>query len=326
MAEISRSGPGAASSVTQLSIVVPVYYNEASLPTTIPELARVAREAVGESFEIVCVDDGSRDRSFAVLLEQQRQPAYRLRLVKLTRNFGAMAAVQAGLHAVRGAAVGIIAADLQDPPELLVEMVAKWRAGAKCVYAVRADRDEGLVTRLFANTYYRMLRRYALPGYPAGGFDFCLIDRQVVNDVCRMNEKNTHVMNLIFWLGYPSVWLSYSRRAREHGRSRWTFAKRLKLFADSFVAFSFAPIRAVTLCGVGLALLAVLYVAFQIYDRLLHGTPVRGFTTTVALIAFTSGMQMLMLGVLGEYLWRALDAARGRPNFVVESLREPPEA
>lgn len=306
-----------------LSIVVPVFFNEANLPVTIPKLEETARQIAGEAFELIFVDDGSSDRSFDVLTEHQTRRGSHLRIVKLTRNFGSMAAIQAGLGVSRGAVVGIITADMQDPPELFSEMYARWQQGVKCIYAVRTDRDEGFFKRIFAATFYAVLRRYALPGYPPGGFDFCLIDRQVVNDIVRMEEKNTHVMNLIFWLGYPAVWLPYTRRARTAGRSRWTYAKRLKLFADSFVAFSFAPIRAVTICGSALSFFAVLYVAFQVYDRMVHGTPVRGFTTTVALIAFTSGIQMLMLGVLGEYLWRALDAARSRPGFVIDRIQEP---
>lgn len=312
------------STAPRLSIVVPVYFNEENLPGTIPALAAVGRSIAGEEFELVFVDDGSRDRSLDVLIEHQRQAVHHLRIVKLTRNFGSMAALQAGLAAARGAAVGLIAADLQDPPELFGEMHAQWRQGAKCVYAVRAQREEGWFTTLFARTHYALLRRYALPGYPAGGFDFCLLDRQVVNELVRMNEKNTHLMHLIFWLGYPAVWIPYTRRARRHGRSRWTLAKKLKLFADSFVAFSFAPIRAVTIVGFVLALLAGLYGAFQVYFYFAHGTPVQGFTTIVTLLALTSGIQMMMLGVIGEYLWRTLDAARTRPNYVVERVIDPP--
>jgi dolichol-phosphate mannosyltransferase len=195
---------------------------------------------------LVLVDDGSEDESYSVMEELQRDSAYRLRIVKLTRNFGSMAAIQAGLAATRESSVAIIGADLQDPPELLEKMHAEWRAGAKCVYAVRANREEGIFKKLFAHIFHVLLRRFALRGYPPGGFDFCLIDRQVVDKLLRIGEKNTHVMNLIFWLGYTAVWLPYTRSKRAIGNSRWTLQKRLKLFADSFVAFSFAPIRAVT--------------------------------------------------------------------------------
>jgi len=310
----------------QLSIVVPVFHNEGSLPETAAALASTARSLVDEQFELVFVDDGSGDRSFDVLVRLSRDPSHHLKIVKLTRNFGSMAAIQAGLAASGGACVGIITADLQDPPELFVEMHRHWREGVKCVLAVRAEREDGLATRIAAAAFYAVLRRYALPGYPRGGFDFCLIDRQVVDTLVAMNEKNTHIMNLIFWLGYPHVMIPYTRRARRSGRSRWTFSKKLKLFVDSFAAFSYAPIRAVTCAGLAMAALAGLYGLFQIYLRLSSGTPVPGFTTTVTLIALTSGIQMTMLGILGEYLWRALDAARGRPPFVVDKIIEPPHA
>lgn len=322
--------PGSAESrltvVPRLSIVVPVYFNEESLPDTVPTLVAVARQIVGDEFELVFVDDGSKDRSLELLREQQKNPEHRLRIIKLTRNFGSMAAIQAGLIAARGQCVGMISADLQDPPELFVEMYGKLQQGAKCAFAVRTDREEGYFKKKFARLYYLLLRKYALPGYPEGGFDFCMIDRQVVNEMVRMNEKNAHVMNLIYWLGYPSVWLPYTRRARQKGRSRWTFAKKIKLFVDSFVAFSFAPIRAVSVAGFILAFLAVLYGVFQIYLRVAYGTPAKGFTTIVTLIALSSGVQMMMLGILGEYLWRTLDAARPRPQFVVESDIDFPHA
>jgi glycosyltransferase involved in cell wall biosynthesis len=310
----------------QLSLVVPVYYNEGSLPTTVPALAAVAREIAGESFELVFIDDGSRDRSVELLTQFQSEPRHRLRIVKLTRNFGSMNAIMAGLATARGRAVGIIAADLQDPPELFHEMHAHWLAGMKCVYAVRTDRDESAYQKFTASLFYALLRRFALPGYPSGGFDFCLIDRQVVDDLVRIKEKNTHVMNLVFWLGYPAVRLPYVRRARQHGKSRWTLAKKIKLFVDSFVAFSFAPIRLVSITGFALFLAAIIYGAFLAYMRISQGTPTPGFTTVAALIALTSGIQMMMLGILGEYLWRALDAARSRPSYVVEQTIEPPHA
>lgn len=313
-----------ATTAPQLSLIVPVYYNEESLPTTVPALAKVAREITGESFELIFVDDGSRDRSLVVLQQLQSDPGLRLRIVQLTRNFGSMNAIQAGLAVARGESVGIIAADLQDPPELFREMHTRWRNGAKCVYAVRSDREESLFQKLGAGFFYTLLRRFALPDYPSGGFDFCLIDRQVVSELVRMKEKNTHLMNLIFWLGYPAVCLPYVRRTRKFGRSRWTLTKKIKLFVDSFVAFSFAPIRLVSIVGFVLFLGALGYGGFLVYVRIAHGTPARGFTTLAALIALTAGIQMMMLGVLGEYLWRALDAARSRPPYVIDRLIEPP--
>jgi dolichol-phosphate mannosyltransferase len=310
----------------RLSLVVPVYFNAGSLPETVPTLAAIAREIAGDAFELICVDDGSGDESVAVLERLQQDPTRNLRLVRLTRNFGSMNAILAGLSVARGDAVGVIAADLQDPPDLLKEMHAHWARGAKCVYAIRSDREESLSQKFTAGLFYRLLRRFALPGYPLGGFDFCLVDRQVVDAVVRMQEKNTHLMNLIFWLGFPAVFLPYVRRQRRHGRSRWTLTKKLKLFVDAFVAFSFAPIRFVSITGLLLFVGSLAYGVFLVCGRIFHGTPVPGFTTLAALISLTAGIQMMMLGILGEYLWRTLDAARSRPAYVVDRIIEPPHA
>ena len=243
MSEPTSEGNGPRSGTTLLSIVVPVYFNAMNLPDTIPQLLSLESQAHGLTLELVFVDDGSGDDSLAVLRSFQAQHPERIRIVKLTRNFGSMAAILAGLTVARGDCVGMIAADLQDPPELFLDMLAHWRAGSKAVFAVRTDREDSASQRLFARAYYSLIRRFALRDYPAGGFDFFLVDRQVVRDMVRIGEKNTNLMSLIFWLGYRPVMLPYVRRAREKGKSRWTLAKKIKLFIDSFVAFSYVPIR-----------------------------------------------------------------------------------
>lgn len=304
------------------SIVVPVYYNEANLPDTVPQLLRLEESLPGYRLELIFVDDGSGDRSLAVLRDFQARHPAAIRIVKLARNFGSMAAIQAGLLTATGDCVGMIAADLQDPPELFIEMIRHWERGAKSVFAVRADREEGVAQRLFAGVYYSLLRRFALPGYPAGGFDFFLIDRQVLADVNRIREKNTNIMSLMFWLGYNPILLPYVRRARKKGRSRWTLAKKMKLFIDSFVAFSYMPIRMVSAAGLIMALGAFAYATWVVYMWAIQGIPVKGYAPTVILIAMIGGIQMLMLGILGEYLWRALDETRRRPVFVVDEVFE----
>ncbi|HEU5079616.1 MAG TPA: glycosyltransferase family 2 protein [Opitutaceae bacterium] len=303
-----------------LSIVVPVYYNELNLPDSIPALLALREQLGGTALELVYVDDGSGDGSLKVLVEFQKQYPETIKIVKLTRNFGSMAAIQAGFRAAQGDCVGMISADLQDPPELFLEMLALWRKGEKAVFAVRQDREEGLSQRWFARTYYSLLRRYALPGYPEGGFDFCLIDRQLINEINAMGEKNTHIMSLIYWLGFAPAIIPYTRRARRKGRSRWTMRKKLKLFVDSFVAFSYVPVRFVSMIGILTSLLALGYAVFQIVAKFLFGTPVPGFSTIVVLIALTAGVQMIMLGVLGEYIWRILDESRKRPAYVIDRI------
>jgi polyisoprenyl-phosphate glycosyltransferase len=304
----------------RLSIVVPIYYNELNIPDTVPQLLALAPQLPGYELELVFVDDGSKDDSLALLLEQQRLHPETIKVVKLTRNFGAMSAVQAGLTVATGDCVGIIAADLQDPPELFLEMVGHWERGTKVVFAVRADREESASQKFFSNGYYALIRKFALAGYPPGGFDFFLVDRQVLDEVNQIREKNTNLMSLIFWLGYHPVMIPYVRRSRKKGKSRWTLAKKIKLFIDSFVAFSYAPIRFLSVTGLVFAMLGFAYAAIVFFDWLVNGIPVKGYAPIIIFVALTSGIQMLMLGVLGEYLWRALDETRRRPSFVVDEV------
>lgn len=304
----------------RFSVVVPVYFNEPNLPDTVPQLLALGERLPGYDLELVFVDDGSADRSLDVLREYQAADPERITVVKLTRNFGAMSAVQAGLSVARGDCVGVIAADLQDPPELFLDMIRHWEHGVKAVLAARVDREESPGQKAFSNAYYALIRRYALPGYPRGGFDFLLIDRQVVDHVTRIREKNTNVMSLIFWLGFEPVIIPYVRRRRTKGRSRWTLAKKLKLFVDSFVAFSYAPVRLLSTVGLMVALSSFVYGSSVLFSWLAHGIPVRGYAPIVILLAFVSGVQMMMLGVLGEYLWRVLDEVRRRPAYVVDDV------
>lgn len=305
----------------RLSIVVPIYYNESNLGDTIPRLRALSELLPEYELELVCVDDGSKDRSLELLMELQHVGPGTMTVVKLTRNFGSMAAIQAGLLHATGDCVGMIAADLQDPPELFVEMIRHWERGNKVVLAVRADRDEPMMQKFFSNGYYALLRRFALPDYPAGGFDFFLIDRQVVTDLNHIREKNTNLMSLIFWLGFAPVMLPYVRSRRTKGKSRWTLSKKIKLFVDSFIGFSYLPVRLLSVIGLITALSAFCYAAYTFFSWMVHDIPVRGYAPIVILIALTSGIQMSMLGVVGEYLWRVLDEIRRRPAFVVDWAR-----
>jgi dolichol-phosphate mannosyltransferase len=304
------------------SIVVPVYYNELNIPDTVPQLLALGERLPGYDIELVTVDDGSGDRSLELLLEFQKRHPANLKVVKLTRNFGSMAAIQAGLRMASGDCIGMISADLQDPPELFIDMVHHWERGVKAVFAVRADRDEPTLQKLFSNTFYFLLRRLAIRHYPPGGFDFFLLDRQAVEEITSMGEKNTNIMMLIFWMGYPHVTIPYVRRRRLKGKSRWTMAKKINLFIDSFVGFSSAPIRALSFAGMIASALAFVYAGIVFWNRILHGTPVQGWTSIMILLAFTAGLQMMMLGMLGEYVWRTLDQSRRRPPYLIDRVYE----
>ncbi len=303
-----------------LSVIIPVYYNELNLPDTIPQLLALAESLPNFVLELVFVDDGSGDNSLNILLDFQSQFPKTIKVVKLTRNFGAMAAVQAGMTVASGDCVGVIAADLQDSPQLFVEMISHWEKGAKAVFATRADREESFLQKFFSNLYYALVRRLAVPQYPNRGFDFFLVDRQVVEELNRIHEKNTNIMTLIFWLGFKPTLIPYTRRSRKKGKSRWTLGKKIKLFVDTFVAFSYFPIRILSALGFLVAFGAFLYGAVIFTYWLFYGIEVMGWVPTMIVLTFTAGIQMTMLGILGEYLWRTLDETRSRPHYVIDEV------
>lgn len=303
----------------KFSIVVPVYYNELNLPHTIPRLKELQQLLPEFELEFIFVDDGSKDSSLSILLEE-RQKDLRIKVVKLSRNFGSMSAIQAGLLQATGDCVGIIAADLQDPPELFAEMIGKWKSGKKVVLATRSDRDESMSQKAFSNSYYFLLEKLALKGYPKGGFDFVLIDKQVVNELTHIEEKNTNIMSLIYWLGHDQELIPYVRQQRKLGKSRWTMSKKIKLFVDSFVSFSYSPIRFMSIIGFITAMLSFLYGIFVVLGTLFGFIELQGWTTIIALITFLLGIIMIMLGIIGEYMWRILDESRKRPPYIVDKV------
>jgi glycosyltransferase involved in cell wall biosynthesis len=307
----------------KLSIVIPVYYNEQNLPDTIPRLLAL-KDKIPCELELVFVDDGSKDRSLEILLKYHALYPKNILVIKLTRNFGEYSAVQAGFVKITGDCVGVISADLQDPPELLIDMVKYWEKGVKAVLAVRRERDDPKLSRFLSDSFYALFRRFAIPGYPNRGFDFVLIDRQIVHDINNIYEKNTNVMTLIYWLGYSYVYIPYNRKKREKGKSRWTLNKRIKFAIDSFLAFSYFPIRLVSGLGLVFIFASVVYGATVLYNSWSVKIPIHGWTTLTILVTFIGGVQMVVLGVLGEYLWRTLDQTRKRPMYVIDRIYQLP--
>lgn len=301
------------------SIVVPIYFNELNIPYTVPRLQDLQKLIPNYDIEFIFVDDGSLDRSFELLLvEKKKDP--RIKLIKLSKNFGSMSAIQAGLSMAKGDCVGIISADLQDPPELFAEMIERWEGGNKVVLAARSDREESFSQKAFSNTYYYLMEKYALKGYPSGGFDFVLIDKQVVGEINRIKEKNTNIMSLIYWLGYDRALIPYVRQERKTGKSRWTLSKKVKLFIDSFVSFSYAPIRFMSIIGFVTAFLSFIYGIFVVINAIFGHIGIQGWTTIISVITFLLGIIMMMLGIIGEYLWRILDESRKRPSYIIDEI------
>lgn len=304
-----------------VSIVVPVYHSAKSLPELMERMSALADRERDNEFEFVFVDDGSGDDSFDVLQDLMSKDA-RVRIVKLSRNFGSNPAIMAGLASAAGDAVAVIAADLQDSPELIHDMLARWRDGARVVLAVRESRDDPGLTSLLSSVFYKLFRRFAIASMPAGGFDFFLVDRYVCDLIGRIEETNTYVMGLILWLGFRPVQIQYRRgpRLARYGRSMWSFTGRIKYFIDSFVAFSYFPIRIASMLGLLISFLGVIYTLFLIFMRIAKGYQPEGWTSLMVVLLVVSGVQLFIMGILGEYLWRTLDVARHRPQYVIEQV------
>jgi len=305
----------------KLSYIIPCYFNERNIPVTRKELLDNEKLFPPDvTFEYVMVDDGSKDGTLNELLKFKEENPEKVKIIKLSGNFGSFNAILAGMNYATGDCNVILAADLQDPPDLIPKMYEYWVKGIKLVIANRKDRDESLIQRIFSNTYHFLIKKFALKGVPKGGYDLVLFDKQLRDEVVRINEKNTNQIYLLSWLNYDFVNIPYVRKKRDIGKSRWTLQKKIKLFVDSFVSFSFFPIRMISITGLILGLISFLYGLFIVYAKITGLVPVQGWTAIMVVLLLVSSFQMVALGIIGEYVWRAMDAARKRPNFIVEKI------
>ena len=302
------------------SIVVPVYQNEANIPDTVPRLLALQECLPGWDIELVFVDDGSRDNSFKLLEQFASQYPDRITLVKLTRNFGQTPAIQAGLHQATGDCVGIISADLQEPCEMFVDMVRVWEQGAKFVIGERQTREEGWRHRKVSNIYWNLIRRHAFADFPVMGYDFCLLDRCIVKDVNNINEKNSSIFVLIYWLGYKPVRIPIVRALREKGRSQWRLIAKIRFTVDTLIGFTYLPSRLITLMSLSASGMAIIYLLVLLDRWQSTGAAPPGWKTVVGLIVLFSAMILLGLGIISEYLLRILDESRRRPLYVIEHI------
>lgn len=308
--------------MNRLSILVPVYFNEGTLEALYEKFLDTEKALEGKAeLEFVFVDDGSLDGSREILRGLAASDG-RVRLIFLSRNFGSFNAILAGLGHVTGDCTAIISADLQDPPEMIPGMFEKWESGVQTVMAVREKRKDPILSRLFSNFSYAVIRKIALPDFPKGGFDFVLIDRKVRDIIVDIGERNTSLMGLIAWVGFRQSEILYTRGKRGGGRSMWTFWKKFKYFIDSILAFSYAPMRIMSATGSILGFLGLLYAVVLIVYRFTFGVSVPGWTTLMVVILVLFGIQFLFLGVVGEYIWRTLDQVRNRPAFIIDEKIE----
>lgn len=303
----------------KLSIVVPVYFSEDNLLPLYADVKEKVLEKLphGWDYELVLVDDGSKDRSYQVMCNLKKIDP-KIRLVKLARNFGEHEATLAGLTACTGTCAVRKSADLQEPSEMILEMLEKYRAGAPVVIAARKGRDEPALQTFLSNTYCFLMRKFALKNMPKGGFDSYLIARPVIDVLVSMQEKNTPLTEQILWCGFPMEVIEYIRPKRQIGKSRWTLSKKIKMALDSFLGFSYFPIRFISGVGIVSFLGSFVWLVVLLIQKLVGKITVDGFTTVAALVLLSFGIIMLSIGILGEYMWRMFDATRNRPPYIVE--------
>lgn len=306
--------------MSKISIVVPVYYNEDTLMDLYQDMKAKILDVIGE-YELVFVDDGSGDASWEIM-NQIRELDENVRLVKLSRNFGEHAALLAGLSVCTGDCAVTKQADLQEDSSLILEMYDRWKQGSKVVLAVRRSRDESRVKIFFANLYYAMVRKFVNKNMPQGGCDCYLVDRKVIEVLERLDEKNSSLTLQVLWVGFRTDQVYFDRRDREKGKSRWTFAKKFKLVMDSMMSFSYMPVRFMTYIGVFFDIFAFLLMISVLVEYFTKGVPILGWASIMCVILLSSGLILSMLGVLGEYLWRTLDASRERPTFIIDIEKE----
>lgn len=308
----------------KLSIVIPVYYNEGNLFPLYEDLKDKVLKKLPCDYEIVMVNDGSKDNSYQEMQILASRDS-RIVLVNLSRNFGEHRATLAGLAQCSGTVAVRKAADLQEPSEMILEMYEKYKEGNKVVLAVRADREEGLSQKLFSKMYCGMMRRFALPNMPEGGFDTFMISRQVIDLIVMIGEKNAPVTEQILWSGFDAAKVYYVRKKREIGKSGWTLSKKIKLAIDSLLSFSYFPVRCMSTLG-GIAALAAIIWAIVIFIQYCIGyIDVEGYTTLSILVLLGFGIIMMSMGILGEYLWRMFDEIRKKPPYVVDEITKKEE-
>lgn len=306
--------------MSKISIVVPVYYNEDTLELLYADMKEKILTQLGD-YEIVFVDDGSGDNSWEVM-NKIREQDDNVKCVRLSRNFGEHSALLAGLSACTGDCAVTKQADLQEDSTIILEMYESWKKGNKVVLAIRKERKENPIKVFFANMYYAIVRKMVNKNMPKGGCDCYLVDRKVIEVLERLDEKNSSLTLQVMWVGFKTDMIYFVRQDREVGKSRWTLSKKVKLAMDSILAFSYAPMRLMITLGVIFDIVAIGLMIAVIVEKFTVGTPIDGWASLMCIMLFGFGVLMLMMGILGEYIWRTLDASRNRPPFIVDEVND----
>jgi len=300
-----------------LSVIVPVYYNAESLWELYERLHTIEQSLIARDIgmELVFVDDGSGDNSFEVLLAIKHQRP-KTKLIKLTRNFGTVASSWTGFSYVSGDCIVVLAADLQDPPEQIVPMLDAWEQGYKVVFSTLRSRNDPLLTKILSAFYYKLLNVMVVKDFPKGGAGIALMDKSLL-PYMRQLGRGVHCAMYLYLLGFEAKLLPYDRQERKHGKSRWTFKKKFFYFLDTITGFSATPLRLISGIGLSMSLLSLAYGTKLIISALINGIEVPGFVTIAVLINFSTGIIVLMLSIIGEYLWRIFEIISHYPKSVI---------
>ncbi|HQA74690.1 glycosyltransferase family 2 protein, partial [Flavobacterium sp.] len=298
----------------KLSFVIPVYRNEGSLIPTFTKIKDLVTKNKFE-YELIFVNDGSDDNSFEELKELFKIDS-NVKVLSFSRNFGQVAAVIAGLKEVTGDVVISMSADLQEPIELIEQMVQKWQEGNEIVICHRTDREDGFIANNTSKIFYKLMK-YVNPKMPNGGFDFLLLDKKAVNVLNQIDERNRFFQGDVLWLGFNTAFIPYRRIKRAIGKSQWTLSKKIKYFIDGLLNTSYVPIRLMSFLGLCFSFVGFLYSLIIIYSRFVNNTPFNGWAPIMILLLIIGGMIMVMLGIIGEYVWRAYDETRKRPIYII---------
>ena len=305
-----------------ISLVIPVYKNTANIPSLLATLSQLNRQLDGK-LEVNFVVDGSPDDSYLLLERTLPTAEFAAQLVLLSRNFGAFAAIRAGLAAGTGEYFAVMAADLQEPPTLILQFVERMTIGnAQVVVGKRIGRDDPIVSRMMSKTFWWLYRRLVQPQVPEGGVDVFGCTYDVRQEILQLCEQNSSLVGLLFWVGFRREEVEYKRRAREIGTSAWTVKKKLRYLSDSIFSFTDLPIRLLTVVGLAGLLLTFAFGSLVILARLSGLIPVPGYAATVLLVMFFGTLNCFGLGIVGGYVWRAFENGKARPNYVVASRKK----
>ncbi len=307
------------------SIVIPVYNEEEVIEHTYERLKTVMQSSDG-NYELLFINDGSKDKSVDILLQLSEQDKT-IKIVDFSRNFGHQIAITAGMDYASGNAIVIIDADLQDPPELILEMIQKWKEGYDVVYAKRtARKGETFFKKQTASAFYKTLRAMTEIDIPIDTGDFRLIDRKVCDQMNNIHEKNRFVRGLVSWVGFKQTAVEYERDERFAGETKYPLKRMLKLSLDGITSFSYKPLKLANYLGASLSLIGFVYMLIVLYQKLFTTTTVTGWSSIIVIQLFFSGITLMMLGVIGEYIGRIYDEAKNRPLYIVKDIYQHEQA